>query len=165
VALDVLFYRHCQRCQRPFLHCRAREPGRLYCDVECSAGAKTERERRARKKYRDSPDGREQHRDEEARRRERQQLARVGDRRTEPTQGQLQRVATTAPIERRVEEDRDAPRREQDEQVEWLVVAWPGLLGEAAQLLGELVECPCCGRRGAVVRVVGLGVEGRAQDG
>jgi hypothetical protein len=164
VALEVLFYRPCQRCQRPFLQCRAREPGRLYCGEECSAAAKAERERRARRKYRDSPDGREQHRDEEVRRRERQQLARVGDRRTEPGHGQLHRVATTAPSERRVEERRDEPRQEQDEQLAWLVVAWPGLLSEAVQLLGELVDCPCCGRRGAVIRVVELG-QGRAEDG
>jgi hypothetical protein len=165
VALDVLFYRPCLRCQRPFLHCRAREPGRLYCDEECSAGAKTERERKARRKYRESPEGRAQHCDEEARRRERQQLERMGDRRTEPEGGQLQRVATTAALERRVEEKGDEPRREPGEQLEWLVVAWPGLLREAAQLLDESVECPCCGRRGIVVRVVDFGNEGRAEDG
>ncbi|MDQ3274988.1 MAG: hypothetical protein M3Q39_08165 [Actinomycetota bacterium] len=165
MALDVLLYRPCQRCQQPFLHCRAREPGRLYCGEECSSGAKRERERKARQKYRDSPEGREQHCDEEVRRRERRQLGRVGDRRTEPEQGQLQRVATRAALERRVEEKRDELRGEPDEQVEWLVVAWPGLLREAARLLGERVECPCCDRRGVVVRVVELGREERAEDG
>lgn len=89
----------------------------------------------------------------------------MGDRRPEPEQGQVQKVATTAALEWRVEEKRDAPHREQGEEVDWLVVAWPGLLREAAQLLGEWVECPCCGRRGAVVRVVELDGEERAEDG
>jgi hypothetical protein len=164
VALEVLFYRLCQRCQRPFLHCRAREPGRLYCREVCSAAARTEREQRARRKYRKSPEGLEQHCDEEVRRRERRQLERMGDRRLEPEQGQLQRVATAA-LERRREEKRDEPRPEPDEQVEWLVVAWPGLLREAATLLGEMVACPCCGRRGVVVRVVEIGGEERTEDG
>lgn len=156
MARDVLFYRPCKRCQRAFFYCRGREPGRLYCGEECSAGAKQERERRARKKYRDCPEGREQHRDEEADRRERRQLERVGDRRTELEKSQLQRVATTAPFERGVEEKRDAPRRDVGEWVEWILVAWPGLLTHAAQLLDTQVGCPCCGRRGTVVRVVEL---------
>jgi len=156
VARDVLFYRPCGRCQRAFFYCRGREPGRLYCGEECSAGAKEDRERRARKKYRESPDGIEQHRDEEAERRERRQLERVGDRRTELERGQLQRLATTAPYERGVEEKRDVPRRDGGESMEWILVAWPGLLARAAELLDTQVECPCCGRRGTVVRVVEL---------
>jgi hypothetical protein len=164
VARDVLFYRACKRCQRAFFYCRGRQPGRLYCGEECSTGAREDRERRAHKKYRESPEGIEQHRDEEAERRERRQLERVGDRRCESEQGQLQTVATTAPYARGVEEKCDAPRREQDERVEWLVVAWPGLLIRAAELLGRQVACPCCGRRGPVVRVVELD-DWRAEDG
>ena len=156
MARDVLFYRPCGRCQQAFFYCRSRQPGRLYCGEECSAGAKEDRERRARKKYRDSPDGIEQHRDEEAERRGRRQLERVGDRRPKLVSGQLQRLATTAPYERGVEEKRDAQRRDGGESVQWNVVAWPGLLTHAAQLLDTQVGCPCCGRRGTVVRVVGL---------
>lgn len=164
MARDVLFYRPCKRCQRGFLYCRGREPGRLYCSEECSAGATEDRERRARKKYRGSPEGVEQHRDEEADRRERRQLERVGDRRTEPEKGQLQTVTTTAPYVRSVEEKRDAPRRDGGERMEWILVAWPGLLIHAAQLLDTQVACPCCGRRGTVVQVVELD-EWRAEDG
>jgi hypothetical protein len=156
VARDVLFYRPCKRCERPFFYCRGREPGRLYCDEECSAGAKEDRERRARKKYRASAEGIDQHRDEEAERRERRRLHRVGDRRTEPEKGQLHTVTTTAPYERGIEENCGVPGQDGDEQVEWVLVAWPELLAEAAQLLGTQVECPCCGRQGHVVRVLEL---------
>ena len=69
VARDVLFYRPSKRCERGFLYCRAREPGRLYCD-ECTAPARRERERKARRTYRESVEGLEQHRDEEEERRE-----------------------------------------------------------------------------------------------
>ena len=154
VARDVLFYRPCGRCQQAFFYCRGREPGRLYCGEECSALAKEDRERRARKKYRESPEGIEQHRDEEAERRERRQFERVGDRRTELESGQLQRLTTTAPYERGVEEKRDVPRRDGSESVQWTLVAWSGLLTLAAQLLDTQVGCPCCGRRGTVIRVV-----------
>lgn len=156
VARDFLFYRPCKRCQQGFLYCRAREPGRLYCCEECAAGATKERERKARKKYRASPEGQEQHNDEEAERRGRRQLERVGDRRPEPVQGQLQMVATTAPYALAVEEKRDGPGRDKGEPVEWVLVAWPGLLLDAEQMLGTRVGCPWCGRRGTVVRVVSL---------
>jgi hypothetical protein len=164
VAHDVLFYRPCKRCERPFFYCRGREPGRLYCGEECSAGAKEDRERKARKKYRRSPDGIEQHRDEEAERRGRRHLERVGDRRTEPEKGQLETATTTAPCER-VEESCNAPGQDEGERVEWLLVAWPELLAEAAQLLGAQVECPCCGRRGPVARVLELDDWRSSEDG
>lgn len=154
MARDVLFYRPCKRCQRAFLYC-GREPGRLYCGEECAATAKEESIRKARKKYRDSPEGREQHRDEESERRERQQLEPVGDRRLEPGHGQLQAVAT-APYARADEEDRDGADADQAERVEWVLVAWPGVLTPAERLLGAQATCPWCGRRGVIVRVVSL---------
>jgi hypothetical protein len=108
------------------------------------------------KKYRDSPEGREQHRDEESERRERQQLEPVGDRRLEPGHGQLQAVATAAPYARADEEDRDGADADQGERVEWVLVAWPGACAEAERLLGAQATCPWCGRRGVVARVVSL---------
>ena len=156
VSRDVLLYRPCKRCQRGFLYCR-REPGRRYCGEECAGEATEEREQRARKKYRESPEGREQHRDEEVERRERRRLERVGDRRLEPAHGELQIVPTAAPCERAVEEKRDEEPVE-DKQVEWLIVVWPSLLAEAEAWLGTEVACPGCGRRGIVGRVVGLDV-------
>ena len=88
----------------------------------------------------------------------------MGDRRTEPEKGQLQTVTTTAPYVRSVEEKRDAPRRDGGERMEWILVAWPGLLIHATQLLDTQVACPCCGRRGTVVQVVEFD-DWRAEDG
>lgn len=155
MALDVLFYRPCKRCERPFLYCRAREPGRRYCG-ECAAPAKKERERKARLTYRNSVEGLEQHRDEEEERRGRRQLERVGDRRLAATHGELQIVSAAAPYALAAEEIRDAPS--EDIELEWLIVAWPGLLAAASGWLGARVECPWCGREGTAVRVVGLDV-------
>jgi len=155
VARDVLFYRPCKRCQQGFLYCRAREPGRRYCGEACATAATVDREQKARKKYRDSPEGREQHRDEEIERRDRRRLERVGDRRLEPAHGELQIVSAAAPCERAVEEKRDEEPGK-DKQVEWLLVVWPSLLAEAASWLGTEVACPGCARTGIVRRVVGL---------
>ena len=105
--------------------------------------------------YRNSTEGREQHRDEEVERRERR-LARVGDRRLEAKHGELQIVSAAAPYALAVEEIRDEPG--EDIELEWLIVAWPGLLAEARKWLETRVGCPRCGREGTVVRVVGLDV-------
>lgn len=150
VAKAELFLKQCEResCQREFLHCRSREPGRRYCP-ECSPIARREREQRARKKYRASPWGQEQHRDEEEERRERHRLEGVGDRRCEGEQGQVLTRATTAAYA--VEEKKDAR-----EELEWVLVAWPGLMAIAEQMRGTKVSCPCCGREGRVVQVLEL---------
>lgn len=150
VAKDELFLKQCKResCQKPFLHCRSREPGRRYCP-ECSPLARREREQRARKKYRASPCGQEQHRDEEGQRRQRQRLESVGDRRCEGEEGQVLTHATTAAYQVAVEEKRDARS-----ELEWVLVVWPGLLAVAEQLQGTKVACPCCGREGCVVEVL-----------
>lgn len=155
VPRDVLFYRPCKRCQRGFLYCRAREPGRLYCGEECASAATEDRVHKARKKYRDSPEGREQHCDEEVERRERRRLERVGDRRLQPAHGELQIVSAAAPCERAVEENRDEESGT-DRKVEWLLVVWPSLLAEAASWLGAEVACPGCARTGIVRRVLEL---------
>lgn len=155
MALDVLFYRPCKRCERAFLYCRSREPGRRYCG-ECATPAKKERERKARLTYRNSVEGLEQHSDEEDARRKRRQLERVGDRRLESAHDELQIVSAAAPYALAVEEIRDEPS--EDVELEWLIVAWPGLLAETEKWLGTRVACPWCGREGTVVRVVGLDV-------
>jgi hypothetical protein len=154
VALDVLFLRPCKRCQRAFLHCRSREPGRLFC-AECSLAARKEREKRARRNYRDQDYGKEQHRDEEAERRERIRLGRVGDRRCFDAQGSLQVAATTA-IEAVATEAAHALHARKARAVQWLLVAWPGLFSAAVRLVGVRVACPCCGRMGPVSRVMQL---------
>ena len=153
MAREILCFRSCQRCHRPFWYSHRREPGRRYCP-ECSPRAKEEREHKARRNYRDSPEGREQHRDEEDRRRKkvRELGRRVGDRRRATEMDGLRSPATTA-CERAVEEAVDVPEKEGD-RVEWVLVAWPGLLSAAAALLGAELECPFSGLVGRVVEVV-----------
>ena len=51
----------------------------MYC-VECSPGAEADRVKRARKSYRDSPEGKAQHAGEERNRRQRRKRESVGDR-------------------------------------------------------------------------------------
>jgi hypothetical protein len=152
VAREILFYRPCKRCERVFWYCRSREPGRLYCEA-CVEPAAEERIHRAQSKYRKSAEGLEQHRDEEAERRERQR-ERVGDRRLEGEGEQLQGPSTTSPMRSDEEESPDEPNSPEAEPVEWVVVAWPGVLEEAKQLLGTELECRGCGRLGVVVAVV-----------
>jgi hypothetical protein len=150
VTKAELFLKRCGResCQRPFLHCRSREPGRRYCPA-CSPIAQREREQRARRKYRASPWGQEQHRDEEEERRQRQRG--VGDRRCEGERGQVLTRATTAAYVAKAEEKRNARR-----ELEWVLVAWPGLETAAVRMLGTTAACPCCGRWGEVVEVLEL---------
>lgn len=50
-----------------------------------------------------------------------------------------------------VEEKSDARR-----ELEWVLVAWPGLRAAAEQMLGAYVLCPCCGREGGVTEVLEL---------
>lgn len=44
----------------------------------------------------------------------------------------------------------------EDRHVEWVLVAWPGLLSAARKREGAEAYCPLCGRRGRIVRVVCL---------
>jgi hypothetical protein len=148
VARAELHFRQCKRCLQAFGYCRSREPGRLYC-FECSPLAGREREQRARRAYRRSDEGREQHRDEERRRRER--LRGVGDRRCAPEQGGVETRATTAAYQAAVEEPADAR-----DTLEWVLVAWPEVLAAAERMLGEQLGCPCCWRRGRVTEVLEL---------
>lgn len=124
----------------------------MYCEA-CAEPAAEERIQRAQSKYRHSAEGREQHRDEEAERRERQR-GRVGDRRLESGDGQLQGPSTAAPLRCVAEESPDEASSPEAKRVEWVVVAWPEVLEEAKRLLGTEVGCPGCGRRGLVVAVV-----------
>jgi hypothetical protein len=117
--------------------------------------ARKEREQRARRNYRGKDYGKEQHRDEEAERRERTRLGRVGDRRCDDSQGRLLVSPTTA-IEPVVTEVADAFARGETRKIRWLLVAWPGLFAAATRLVGVTVECPCCGRAGPIEQAVRL---------
>lgn len=148
VAKTELFLKQCEResCRRAFVHCRSREPGRRYCP-ECSPIVEHERIQKAQRKYRASPWGQEQHRDEEEDRRRRQRG--VGDRRCDGEQGQVLTPVATAAYVAATEEKRDARS-----ELEWVLVAWPGLVAVAEQMLGTWVACPCCCRAGRVIEVL-----------
>lgn len=155
-APAVLFLRPCGRCGVAFFFRRAKEPSRRYCDA-CREPAERERGRRANATYRRTPEGREQHRDEQKVHRERQLLARVGDRDPAPAEGALQLRAAAAPFAVGEERADEHPHpHDTDAHAEWLLVAWPELLTEAATLVGTLVPCPDCGQPARVVRVLSL---------
>jgi len=70
----------CPRCQTVFGICRACDRGHVYCGPSCSELARRDSLRRARRRHRQSPEGRLDHRDRErARRRRRREARRVGD--------------------------------------------------------------------------------------
>jgi hypothetical protein len=158
VALHVLFLVPCGVCGEPFQFCRSCEPGRRYCSEECSLLAKQACVRRARKKYRLSPEGRAQHRDEEAERRERRHAERVGDRRCPDERVSVQVVAAQVAAE-------PADAAQSVDEVEWLLVVWPGLLALAERWLGEHVACPFCGHHGRVARLIAWESWRRSPDG
>jgi hypothetical protein len=141
VAISVLTLRPCGHCLKSFLYCRRCEPGRRYCEA-CSGAARKERERKARQTYRSSKEGREQHRDEEERRREK---IRMGDRRSNVEGHRLQ-------MPRSESERADARSKSAD----WWIVAWPGLVAAAGRMLGTWVVCPSCGCHGRILRVISL---------
>jgi hypothetical protein len=156
VATDILFYRPCACCQQAFHYCRGREPGRRYCGEACAAWARWERERKARKTYRVSPEGQEQHRDEEGERRARRRHEAVGDRRLALESSEVQRVDPVSPYVHAVKEGHGERGQDEGDRMEWVLVAWPGLLVAAGAMVGTEMGCPGCGRRGTVVRVVSL---------
>jgi hypothetical protein len=71
----------CPRCQSVFALCRRCDRGHVYCSPRCSAEARSESLRCARRRHRLSPEGRLDHRDRERARRGRRRLEaiRVGD--------------------------------------------------------------------------------------
>jgi hypothetical protein len=173
VACRFLRLQVCARCGVEF-ECCSCQPGRRYC-TRCSPEARAEREQRARRSYRQTEDGRAQHRDEEAARRERQ--SGVGDRRPPAAEFPVQvEEAAEGPEAGRTGEDEPMLGSEDTGEaearsacgpppaerrallgprlVEWVLVARPGQLERGRELLGTEVECPWCGRRGRVACVI-----------
>jgi len=66
-----LRHRLCRRCGLEFWICRSCDRGHRYCSRACSSQARAESLSRARKKHRNSDEGRADHRDHEQQRRER----------------------------------------------------------------------------------------------
>ena len=115
------------------------------------------RVRRARGRYRHSPEGRKQHHDEEhkrrKRRREERRQQRMGgrDRRCSEEEGGIQVPVTAARPATEKPKRRCIAKRA---QVEWILVAWSGLLAAAQNMLNTQRTCPRCQCSGPVVRVV-----------
>ncbi len=171
----ALFFRPCGRCPEPFDYCGSCQPGRCYCGDACSKAARVESTRRSRAKYnaRDTAEGLEAHRVEEAERRARRARERMGDHRCAKETGGLQLPASTAhdvtaeandaalippdslsvlDTVEPIRLDREPPAR----AVEWVLVAWPELSIAARRRQDTRATCPFCGRRGRIVRVVSL---------
>lgn len=134
-------------CETVFLVCRPCAFNQRYCQAACVELARQESRRQAHRRYRHSPEGRAQHRDEEQRRRDRR---RVGD--------QLVQVAAAAARVAIVEAAQDgvAPRRVMAGLTRWRVVVGAALVAVAESLRAHrtVVTCAGCGRRGHVVAIV-----------
>lgn len=73
------YYRSCGICARRFLVCRPCGFNQQYCSEVCADQARAASITAAQVKYRASPEGRAQHRDEQREYRARKRAARVGD--------------------------------------------------------------------------------------
>lgn len=164
-----MFFRPCGLCGRVFEFCGSCQPGRVYCDADCSGNAREKSKSRARTKYaaRDSPEGLAAHALEEAERRARQAgLVRgsVGDQCLPQETAELQVPAlVTPPVATEVPDARLEPAVlplpvavVETEPVKWILVAWPEVLSDARLRLGTEATCPFCGRRGRIVRVISV---------
>ena len=142
----------CAGCGTPFLVCGWLN--QRYCGPECAQAGEKARCQRARKKYRQSPEGREQHRDEEWRRRARGRG--VGDRFV-PVPAVAAKVAEMESVRS------TATRSSSPRLVRWRVTVTAALaeVAERWRASGKVVACVDCGRRGRIVEVVvwGRGAE------
>jgi hypothetical protein len=139
-----LYLLQCRRCRTSFLLCRRCYRGQRFCSDPCRTAADRENRRRARRKYRESREGKEQHRDEEVRRRARKGGG-VGDKGREPAppQGIV-----------RCQEAAIVPKEKSKKTAGYTVftvVYEPSLESEARQLLGAWVSCARCRRAGPVL--------------
>ena len=156
-------FRRCQSCGEAFLHCRRHQSNQLYCPGACAIEAERERLRRARKKYRNSSEGRDQHRADEKDRRDR-----VGDRCCEQAgpDGKVRDDDENEVSEEPAPPPATGPERASSpatsatsaiaggELPEWVVAVFDGLWDQARALVGQVVELEGCGCRGVVVRLV-----------
>ena len=78
---EILRARRCPRCKRVFVICRHCDRGHVYCCSDCSRRARQLSVHLARRRHRQSPEGRLDHRDQERERRARKRNSawRVGD--------------------------------------------------------------------------------------
>jgi hypothetical protein len=114
--------------------------------------------RRARTKYnaRDTAEGLEAHRLEEAERRRRRAREGVGDHRCAAKPNGLLLASFTAQAVVTETSDAILVAPASASAVEWLLVAWPELFAAARERQGTEATCSFCGRRGVIIRVVSL---------
>ena len=79
VSGDDFLVGSCPWCGTVFAICRPCYRGHRYCGPACSLAARTQSVERARRRHRQSPEGRADHRDRERDRRRRRQAGRVED--------------------------------------------------------------------------------------
>ena len=172
--------RPCEGCGGTFDYCGSCQPGRRYCDEVCSGNARRECVRLAHRRYndRDSEEGRKAHRLEEADRRARRGGEPVGDHRCNEKSEELRARPSTAlhaiaetlnasdddsaspPCFEALELSGMADERPwastESNSLEWLLVAWPGLLVAASRRQGVGAICPFCGRQGRIVEIISV---------
>ena len=121
----------CPRCQKTFYICRHCDRGHVYCCRQCFRRSRCEKCRRYRRLYRQSPEGREDHREREKERRRRRALGKksVGD------QGYAER-SESATVSSRV-------------YMAAAVAVISGTGGE--ETADDYVYCEMCGRRAKFV--------------
>lgn len=120
---------------------------------------------------RDSDEGQQVHRAEEADRRARRSAETVGDHRCHEKSGELRVRPSTAPhavaetidaalinlvVPPVIEASELGDVAPASERLEWLLVAWPELLEAARRRQGTEASCLFCGRQGRIVEVISV---------
>jgi hypothetical protein len=150
--VDELRFSICRQCHEAFLVCFRCGWAARYCGQGCAQVARAESMRRARRKHRQSPEGRADHRDAERRRRHRW---RVGDHHSEKLTDVSLLPATDAahgdelPVHPPGDPQSNSsgvPQNSAPEQAV-LVVDEPVALLTATRWKGREVVCSRCGRR------------------
>ena len=172
-ARHALFARPCARCDKAFDYCGSCEPGRRYCGDVCAAFARSASVREAHSKYndRESEEGLENHRVEEADRRARRAADSVGDHRCQEKSVELQvpRMTEARSVTETIDATlansvalpvAEAPALGNGEagsnRIKWVLVAWPELFAAARRRQGTEAGCPFCGRRGEITEVISI---------
>lgn len=84
MEIILLIHIECRRCAQHFYVCRSCWRGQAYCCQQCRKAAQREARRKAQKKYRQTPKGKETHRLQERNRRLRQYEKTMDDATTNP---------------------------------------------------------------------------------
>ena len=127
-----LYQLSCRWCHKPFHICPEHLRWHAYCSPECRAAGYARVKREARKRHRESPEGREDHRDAEKERR-RKKRARVADQ-SGGCETSCGKSVPAAPVAAMMADAGSAGREQEDAQEGKLVK------------LAAPVRCIVCGR-------------------